>query len=227
MSTNFIKLATLTPLENQSIHSPSFIISLQRIANTLASTPGALKCQFRKSTASPQLLLLASWADEAAHDYCDIQGIAPKILKEMFARVKPNVVNFANLDVCLIDFEEKFLVMERFHVKDGRKQEFGEEVKRMGVVGEWYVVEDVPMVPQVMPTDERELEVMEWRGVVSEKRMKEKVPDIWVGVGEEGIGEESGLRERTKDLVNKYESGRWEKYLEGRKDAPIGGIDLS
>ncbi|PVH80357.1 hypothetical protein DL98DRAFT_203308 [Cadophora sp. DSE1049] len=234
MPNNFIELAILTPLPNQSLNSPSFIISLQKILNTLSSTPGALTFQFRKSSStsssstSSQLLLLASWADKAAHDYLDVHSITPKLLKEMFTCVKPEVVHFMDLDVSQVNFDAGSLSVDAFYVKEGKRAEFEDEVRRAGRVGGWYVFKGVPVAPKLMPSDEQELEIIRMQRERAEKAMGEKVPDVWVGISDcGGEGRRNEFRERTRDLVDNCVSGEWEKFLEGRRDAPLGGIDLN
>lgn len=230
MSTgNFIELATLTPLPNQSIHSPTFIIALQKLLNMLASTPGALTFQIRKfsspSASTPQLLLLASWSTKAAHDYCDIHGLTTKLLKVMFERVVPVDVYYLSMDCSLVDFEAGEIGMEVFHVKEGEREEFEKVVKENGRVGAWYVYKGIPPLPEVLPSDETELRILEKGMEVVEKKEREKVPDIWISLSlDEGSGRVFG--EKVEGLVERVEVGRWEKYLEGRRDASLGGIDL-
>jgi len=230
MPTNFFELAILNPLPNQSLNSPSFIISLQKILNTLSSTPGALTFQFRKSvsTTSQQILLLASWTGQSAYDCLDVYGFTPKLLKEMFTRVTPEMMHLMDLDVGQVDFNAKDLGVDIFYMKEGKREEFEEQVKRDGRVGGWYVFKGVPLAPKVMPSDEEELGLIRMQKERAEKAMEEKVPDVWVGISDSaGKGEREEFKERTRDLVERCVSGEWEKHLKGRKDAPLGGIDLS
>ncbi|KAK0119566.1 hypothetical protein ONS95_011006 [Cadophora gregata] len=226
MPTNFVELAILTPLPGQSLHSPSFIISLQRILNTLSSTPGALKFRFRISISkTPQLLFLALWTDKSGHEYLDIHGLAPKLMKEMFVLVKPDMVHYMYLDFSNIDLEAENVSVDIFYVKEGKRREFEEVVKSTRRVGGWYVARGLPEAPLVMPTDEKELRIVRMQKERAEKAIGEKVPDVWVGISTWNEGGE-GFREQTRELVDRCESGVWGKYLEGGKDAPLGGIDL-
>jgi len=135
MSSNFIELLTLILLENQSINSPSVVTSLQKILNTLSSTPGALTFQIRKSSSSQQLLLLVVWIDKAGHDYLDDHGITPKLLKELHRRVKPEAVHHLNYDASLIDCEANPLTTDTHDVKEGKREDFTEEAKICSKIG--------------------------------------------------------------------------------------------
>ncbi|KAH7411287.1 hypothetical protein BKA64DRAFT_663104 [Cadophora sp. MPI-SDFR-AT-0126] len=220
MPSNFVELAILGLLPNQSLHSLSFTSSLQKILNTLSSTPGALTFQSRRSVSPTSTqLLLAIWTDRSAHDYLDVHGIAPKLLKEMFTRVKPEIVHFMDLDVGQLDLDAGVLGVDIFHAKDGKRLEFDQGVKKFGRVGGWYVFKGVPAAPMVMPNDERELEIIRMQKERAEKAMGEKVPDVWVGISDSaGEAERDGFRHRTKDLVETCVSGRWEKFFVGKKD---------
>ena len=229
MSTNLIELAILNPLPDQSINSHCFIISLQKILNTLSSTPGALTFQFRKSlsTTSPQILLLASWTDQSASDSLDIHSYTPKLLKEIFTSVKPEMMHLMDLDVGQVDFNVEVMGVEIFYVKEGKREEFEEQLKRYGRVGGWYVFNGVPVAPRIAPSDEEELVIIRMQKERAEKAMGEKVPDVWVGISDStGKEQREEFREWTKDLVERHMNGEWENYLEGKKDAPLGGIDM-
>lgn len=138
------------------------------------------------------------------------------------------MMHLMDLDVGQVDFNVEVMGVEIFYVKEGKREEFEEQVKRYGRVGGWYVFKGVPVAPRITPSDEEELVIIRVQKERAEKAMGEKVPDVWVGISDStGNEQREEFREWTKDLVERHMNGEWENYLEGRKDAPLGGIDMS
>jgi pantoate kinase len=74
----------------------------------------------------------------------------------------------------------------------------------------------MPPLPKVMPTDPVELKILEEGTKRAEARLQAPTPNIWMSISSDVSGD-IGFGESVKEYVEEVQSGRYEKFINGKK----------
>ena len=115
-----------------------------------------------------------------------------------------------------VEFDAQILGITAWHVREGYRGEFGREVERRGTRGAWYVEKRVPPRPQLMPTDEMEVKIIEEGEEKAEARLEMPTPNIWVSFWtDDKENEAEEFRGTVRSFAEEMEGGKYEKFLSG------------
>ncbi|PMD62312.1 uncharacterized protein K444DRAFT_661514 [Hyaloscypha bicolor E] len=222
MTQNYLELFIIDPKQGNTFHSPTTKQDFQWILNQCASGRGGISFSFRQSTTNPyHLLFVGCWALKADHDDLDLRGVTPKMLQRLMSRitVPPIAVYYLLMDDTKrreVEFDAQILGITAWHVREGYRGEFGREVERRGIRGAWYVERGVPPRPQLMPTDEIEMRIIEEGEKRTEARLEMPTPNIWVSFWtDDKENEAEEFRGAVKSFAEEMEGGKYEKFLSG------------
>lgn len=225
MTRKFLEIFTLAAVNDVARTSSGFPLrvetELREILNILMNGPGVRAMEFREDAADPNTLLcVAGWESLADHDYLDVQGTVPKLLKRLGKLFTTENVHYMYIDVAKVGLEDKLLSVDIFKVVEGKKAEFQKEINaRTGLVGAWHTVIPVPPLPNVMPTDMMELAIIEHQKLRAEQNLKNFTPAIWIAFStpttEALMGE---FRAAVARSIESVKTATYRQYLSGKQE---------
>lgn len=220
MSRNFFEVISLEPREQGALADQAFLRDIQSLADMIASEPGTIICQLRKSIAPDypnRLLFVACWQTIDAHDQLDVKGLTPKLLKLMTQRLTPLSSHFFFMDSNKVDFGAPLFLASAYHLKPGYAPAFQRQLdSNPGLAGSWYITKKMPPLPTVMPTDPIELQMLEENRRKAQERLNAPNPEIWIALTTPGS--QTALFGRTVEgFVREVQSGRYQMFIQGRQ----------